>query len=614
MAAVSPGRVGDQIVYASVPAMFQARMRENARRELLLGKEGGAWRAYTGQDLADTVRRWTWGLLALGVKKGDRVAIVSRTRMEWVTADLAVLHAGGVTVGIYPQLLPEDTAYQLAHSEARLVFVEDEAQLEKVRSVRERCPKLEWAVRFGPDLGVAADPFTIARGEFEARGARHEQASGGDAFEQAWTAVGSDDLATIIYTSGTTGPPKGALLSHGNLGFVVASATSAIPGRRGEDLGVVFLPMAHALQRVGGYLGIYNGVRGAFAESVEKVVDAFRELRPTVQVSVPRIWEKIHGRISAAMESAPAHRRAIFRWALAAGRASAPFRKRGRALPPLLRLRWWLARALWRSVVWPRVGLGRVRFLTSGGAPIGEELLEFFYAMDVLILEAWGLTETAAPATLNTPEAFKFGSVGRPIPGVDVRVAPDGELLVRGPGVFKGYYKDEEGTRAAFDREGFFRTGDIGEIDSEGFVRITDRKKDIIVTSGGKKIAPQTLERVLKECRYLGPCLIHGDRRQFVSAILTLDREEIVGWARERGLPGDMGRIAAHEETQRLVTQAVERANGKLAGFERVRRWAVVGDDWSEKTGELTPTLKVKRRALEERYRGLLESFYEDER
>jgi long-chain acyl-CoA synthetase len=233
--------------------------------------------------------------------------------------------------------------------------------------------------------------------------------------------------------------------------------------------------------------------------------------------------------------------------------------------------------------------------------------------MDVLILEAWGLTETAAPATLNTPEAFRFGTVGRPIPGVEVTVAADGELLVRGPGVFRGYYKDAAATDAAFDEQGFFRTGDIGAVDAEGFVTITDRKKDLIVTSVGKKVAPQHLERVLKECPLLGPCLIHGDRRKFVSAILTLDRDEILAWARQRGLPLDLGAIASHEDTERLVAEALERANRKLAGYEQVKRWTVVADEWTDRTGELTPTLKIKRKVLEERYRSVLESFYADE-
>lgn len=609
-------RIGDHVVYPSVPAMFQARTREHAALALLLRKEPAGWRAYTGQHMAENVRRWTNGLFALGVKKGDKVAILSRTRMEWAWADFAILHAGAITVGIYPQLTADEVAYQLAHSESKVVFCEDASQLAKVKSIKDRCPKLEYAVLFDPDPENHDYTFVVPHDDLEMRGDTHEKfagSSGGPEFEASWRALGKDDLATIIYTSGTTGPPKGALLTHGNLCFVVASACASFPSRGQEDFGVSFLPMAHALQRVGNYVAMYNGCRGAFAESVEKILDNFRELRPTVQVSVPRIWEKLYARIQAGLETAPFHRRAIFNMALRAGRESAPLRKKGQPVTGLLGLRWSLARKFFRGVVWPKLGFERVRFLTSGGAPIGLELLEFFYAMDVQILEAWGLTETAAPATLNRIDDFKFGTVGKPIPGVEVKVAQDGELLIRGPGVFKGYYKDDEATKAAFDEQGFFRSGDIGEIDAEGFVKITDRKKNLIVTSAGKKIPPQNLENIFKECPFLGPCLIHGDRRKFLSAIFTLDKEEIAPWAKERGLPADLRQIAAHDETKKLVAQAVEKANAKLASFEQVKKWAVVGDEWTDKTGEMTPTLKIKRKVLEERYSAVLESFYEGE-
>jgi long-chain acyl-CoA synthetase len=616
-------RFGDHIVYPSIPAMFQAKTRELAAHALTFRKEHGAWRAYTGQHMNDSVRRWTWGLLALGVKKGDKVAVISSTRMEWALADFAILHAGGVTVGIYPSLLADDVAYQLEHSEARIVFCENKAQLEKVQSIRSKCPRLEHAILFESDPENHDYTFVIPFDDLEARGDSHERFTAddgpeprqpGDAFERAWKALGPDDLATIIYTSGTTGPPKGALLSHGNLCFVVASASSAIPSRGQQDFGLSFLPMAHALQRVGNYVATYNGTRGAFAESIDKILDNFRELRPTVQVSVPRIWEKLYTKINAGLAQAPWHRRKIFAWMLAVGRESAPYRKRNQEVPGLLGWKWSLARKFFRSKVWPKLGFERVRFLSSGGAPIGLELLEFFYAMDLLILEAWGLTETAAPATLNRIDDFKFGTVGKAIPGVEVRVAPeDGELLVRGAGVFKGYYKDEAATKAAFDEQGYFRTGDIGEIDGEGFVKITDRKKNLIVTSAGKKIPPQNLENVFKECPYLGPCLIHGDRRKFLTAIFTLDKDEITAWAKDRGFAGDLAAIAGHDETKKLVAQAVEKANAKLATYEQVKRWAVVGDEWSDKTGELTPTLKIKRKVLEDRYRTVLESFYEGE-
>jgi len=598
-------------VFPSIPAMFQARMRDHAAFALMLKKEHGAWRAYTGQHMSVSVRRWTLGLLALGVKKGDKVAVLSKTRMEWALADLAILHCGAVTVGIYPQLPADDVAYQLAHSEAKIVFCEDQAQLAKVLSIRDKT-KLEYAVVFDHDPENQDYSFAIPGDDLEMRGSTHEKFNP-DSFDKAWQELKKDDLATIIYTSGTTGPPKGALLTHGNLTFVIAAVAAAIPGHGQGDFGVAFLPMAHALQRVGNYVGMYNGIRGAFAPAVETLIDDFKELRPTVQVSVPRIWEKLYAKIQAGLETASFARRAVFRSMLAAGRASAPYRKTGKPVPFPLSVRWSVARKFFRGVVWPKLGFDRVRFLSSGGAPIGMELLEFFYAMDVLIIEAWGLTETAAPATLNTPDNFKFGTVGRALPGVEVKVAPDGELLVRGPGVFKGYYKDEEATRAAFDEQGFFRTGDIGEIDADGFVKITDRKKNLIVTSLGKKVPPQNLENVFKTCPFLGPCLIHGDRRKFLSAIFTLDKEEIGAWAKARRITGDLAAIAAHDETKKLVSQAVERINGGLANYEQVKRWAVVGDEWTDRTGELTPTLKVKRKVLEERYRPILDAFYEGE-
>ncbi len=603
-------RIGDCVVYSSVPAMFQTIMRQNAALALLLRKEHGSWRAYTGQHFWDAVRKVALGLIALDVKKGDKVAVLSHTRMEWVTADLGILHAGAVTVGIYPQLTAEEVRYQLEHSEAKIVFVENKEQLEKVLSIKDKLPGLKNAILIDLEPELHDYQFTIPFDDLEMRGLTYDKFHEG-AFDATWQALSKDDLATIIYTSGTTGPPKGALLTHGNITFVIASVTSAIPSRGQEDFGVVFLPMAHALQRIGNYVAIYNGVRGAFAESVDKLLDSFRELRPTLQVSVPRIWEKLYSKIQAGLESAPWHRRASFAWAIKAGRASAPYRKRNEPLPALIGFRWNMARKFFRSFVWPRLGFERVRFLTSGGAPIGLELLEFFYAMDMLILEGWGLTETAAPATFNRPEDFKFGTVGKPIPGVEVRVAPDGELIVRGPGVFKGYFKDEEATKAAFDEQGFFRTGDIGEIDAEGFVKITDRKKNLIVTSLGKKIPPQNLENVFRESPFLGPCLIHGDRRKFLSAIFTLDKEEILAWAKDRGIPGELGAVAGHDEVKKLVGQAVERANAKLASFEQVKKWAVVGDEWTDRTGELTPTLKIKRKVLEEKYRGVLDTFYE---
>ncbi|MBI3726134.1 long-chain fatty acid--CoA ligase [bacterium] len=617
-------RMGEHVVFPSIPAMFQSSVRESGQGELFFRKESGAWRAFTAEDVARDVRRLSCGLASIGVAKGDRVGIVAGTRLEWVLADLAILHQGAVTVGVYPTLLADDVAYQLSHSDAKVAFVEDETQLAKVLSVRAKLPSLERIVvlaggpRTGPESALSLEDL----GE---KGEAWDRANPG-AFERATLSVSSEDTATIIYTSGTTGPPKGAVLSHGNFCFVLASTSSVLPSRGEEELGVAFLPLAHALQRVSTYGCIYVRGRTAFAESTDKLMDNLRELRPTVQASVPRIWEKIHARIEAGLECASRGKRAAFRWAHEQGRLAAPYRKKGEALPLVLGLKWSLARSFFRKKVLPRLGLERVRFLSSGGAPIGVDLLEFFYAMDIQVIEGWGLTETAAPATINRADYFKFGSVGLPIPGTDVRIADDGEVLVRGPGVFKGYWKDETATRAAFDEAGYFKTGDIGAIDEDGFLSITDRKKNLIVTSLGKKIAPQNLENILKECPYLGTCLVHGDRRKFLSAIFTLDPEEIVPWARSRGIlpPGGNGEaaaalgahlplLAAHADVRALVEKAVALANAKLAGYEQIKRWAVVGDRWTIEDGSLTPTLKIKRKVLEERYKAILDGFYESE-
>jgi long-chain acyl-CoA synthetase len=581
-------------------------MEENAAHVLYLVKEGNVWRGVTGREIARDVRRLALALADLGVKKGDRVGIVSTTRAEWAAADLAILHLGGVTVGVYPTLLAKDVAYQLVHSGTRVVFVEDGAQLDKLRSEK-----------LGLDRVIVIDPRgTKLEGketsleELSARGERLDQDPGPLArFDAAWRAVGPDDLATIIYTSGTTGPPKGAVLSHGKICYTVSATLSVFPHEK-DEVGVVFLPLAHALQRVSLYCGIARGARGAWNRQLDRLLDDIREVRPTIQVSVPRIWEKAYVRIREGVARASPRRKRIFEWALAVGRSTAPYRKAGKPLPLGLRLKHELAKRLVYDRVKTALFGGRVRFLTSGGAPIGVDILEFFYALDLLIIEGYGLTETAAPASFNRIDDFRYGTVGHPIPGTELRIAEDGEVLVKGPGVFQGYWKDEDATRAAFTDDGWFKTGDIGEIDQDGFLRITDRKKDLIVTSGGKKIPPQNVENLLKaRCPLIAAALVHGDRRNFPSALISLDVEEVT--ARLGGLPpGGLAELTKDPRIVDEVAKGVEAANAELASYERVRKWAIVPDAWTVESGALTPTLKLKRRVLEKRYEGLLDGFY----
>ncbi|HVY61441.1 MAG TPA: AMP-binding protein, partial [Planctomycetota bacterium] len=464
----------------------------------------------------------------------------------------------------------------------RAIFFDRAEQKAKLDAARAQCPALEHAIAF-------ADMDSLA-----ARGAAALARDPG-AFERLVAAVEPADLATIIYTSGTTGPPKGAMLTHRNLASVLEATRDMLP-LGPDDIGVAFLPLAHSLQRVASYGGIAFGVRGAFAESIEKLPESWREIRPTVQASVPRIWEKAYARAQGMVEGGTPLRKALFGWALGVGKRMAEYRRRGaeRFAPRSLKLQHALAERLVFSRVKAVFG-GRVRFLTSGGAPISVEILEFFYAMGILVLEGWGLTETAAPATLNTPDAFKFGTVGRALAGTEVKIAADGEVLVRGPGVFQGYWRDPEATREAFTGDGFFKTGDVGEIDADGFLRITDRKKSLIVTSAGKKIPPANVEAAVKKhAPIVSQVYVHGDRRSFLVALVTLDPEEAKRAA-------DPAAAAA---------AGFEAANRELARYEQVKRWKVLDREFTQEEGLLTPTLKQKRKAIAERYAAEIEALY----
>lgn len=579
----------------SIPALYQERLGERPERVSTYIKIGGAWRGITqGQNL-ERVRRIASGLLALGIARGDRVAVIASTRYEWVCVDYAILHCGAVTIGVYPSSPPDAMRYLLEHGEARVVFVEDAALAERILGFE--LPALEQVVLFDGVLEGRA----LTLGQLEDRASELEAG----AFEERWRSVGHDDLATVVYTSGTTGPPKGAMLSHGNILHVIASVASLFP-TSDEESAVVFLPMAHSLQRVGCYAGLQTGGSGAFAESIDKLIENFREIKPTVQVSVPRIWERAYSKILRGVEEAAPHRRALFRWALGVGRRAAPFRKRGASLPLRLRLPFALAEKLVFKRIRAKMFGERIRFLTSGGAPISIEILEFFYALGLLIIEGYGLTETAAPATINRLEDFRFGSVGKPIPGVALKIAADGEVLLKGPGIFQGYAKNPEATSAAFTEDGWFRSGDIGRVDGDGFLYITDRKKNIIVTANGHNIAPQNIENLFKNAPLISQALVHGDRRKFVSALFTLDPDELT----EREGLRDLSSAAKAPRIRDEVEKLVDKVNLNLPPHERVIKWELVADEWTEANRALTPTMKLKRRVLEERYRETLDAFY----
>jgi long-chain acyl-CoA synthetase len=574
---------------------------------LKLSKVNGVWTPTTWREAYAGLRLATMGLLDWGIRKGDRVGIVSKTRSEWSDADMAAITAGGVVVGIYPTAGAWEMEHIIRHSGCRLIFCENDATLERLLPIREAIGLPEHLVLFETKRGTLPSGVSLLK-DLVSRGEALDREAP-ERFEAAWRAVAPEDLATIAYTSGTTGPPKGVMITHANLYYTAIHAIQTQHITK-EDFGIAYLPLTHMLQRMTVYAIFHVGMKGVFAESIEKLIDNFRELRPTHQVGVPRIFEKIHARIMQRLAEGPPLNRRIFARAMAVGHRASPYKKAGRPLPFPLSLKHALAdRLVFRKI--REIFGGRVKHLISGGAPMSMELLEFFYAAGLLILEGYGLTETVAPVSVNRPEHFKFGTVGQLIDGIEARMGEGNELLLRGQGLFRGYYRDPEATAEAIDADGWFHTGDIAEIDAEGFIRITDRKKDILITAGGKNIAPQNIENLIKAHPCISQVMVHGDRRPYLSALITLDEAELLDFARREGIPAQPPEaLAAHPRVRALIEEHVAAVNARLAPHEAIRRFAILPRDFTEASGELTPTLKIRRREITRAYQDILDDLY----
>jgi long-chain acyl-CoA synthetase len=519
------------------------------------------------QEAGERVDRLAGALLAHGVRKGDAVAVLARTRLEWILLDWAIMSIGAVVVGLYPTNTASECAYVLGHSEAVLAFAEDDEQQAKLEAVRGELPHLREIVAFErlPQFdGDGGEPPSLEE----------------------------DDLATLIYTSGTTGPPKGCMLTHKNLTTAAIRVRTHMEGT--TDTVLLFLPMAHSFARICHQSAAFHGATLALCSDVARVPEALQRTRPTILPAVPRVYEKIHANAVGEIERAGGAKRAIGRWALRVGSRTSALRRRGRPLPPALRAQLGLADRLVFSKVRERLG-GRLRLGVSGAAPLGIDVLEFFHSLNMLVIEGYGLTETASSLSVNDPDDYRFGTVGRAVDGCEIRIADDGEILVRSDTIFAGYYKDADATAAAFTEDGFFRTGDIGELDENGWLKITDRKKDLIITAGGKNIAPQNLENALKSSRFVSQALVVGDRRPYVAALVTLDPTEVEG---------------AGRDPQELVQEVVDDVNRDRVRVEQIKRFAILPRDFSQEEGELTPTLKLKRRVVEEHFADEIDRLY----
>ncbi len=597
----------------SLGRLFWDRVSRSGEQTAQRVKVEGVWRDVSWRALGEEVREVALGLIALGCQPGDTVGILSQTRGEWVRADFAILSMGGVTIPVYPTYPPETLAYIARDSETRTLFVEDERQLRKALAAVAEMPSLETVIVMHGSSGAAGEAAGGASRlrvlDWEALRALGRGAHLTGALEPRLQAVKPGDVATIVYTSGTTGSPKGVVQTHGNH-LAALDMIAQTSGVREGDLHLLFLPLAHSFARMESFLGVRLGLTTAFAESIERLPENLREVSPDFLCSVPRVFEKVYAKILSGVAAAPPLRRRIFHWALAVGRRASRLEQEGRALPAGLRAQKALADRLVFGKLRAALG-GRLRFCVSGSAPLALEIAEFFHAAGILILEGYGLTETCPILASNHPDAFKFGTVGRPFRGVEVKIAEDGEIVVRGPNIAQGYYRKREETAAVFRPEGWFHTGDVGEIDGEGFLRITDRKKDLIKTSGGSYVAPQHIENLLKGDPFVSQALVEGDRRPYPVALITLNPDELAKLARERGL-GDKppAELVRHPAVMERVRRTVDGVNAHLASYAQVKRFAVLPDDFTQDGGELTPTLKVKRRDVRAKYADLLESLY----
>jgi long-chain acyl-CoA synthetase len=572
-------------------------------------KSGERWNDVSLDEFRDTVRWFSTGLYELGVKPGDRVGILSENRPEWTIADFGILAASAVTVPVYPTLLGWQIEYILNDAGTVAVVCSTREQLDKVLETRSHVPSLQNIIVCDlpqPVEGV----LTFA--EVVASGRAFEEKSGRAWFDQSRNSRKPDDLATLVYTSGTTGNPKGAMLTHGNITSNVVAVRENVPFQAG-DVALSILPLSHILERMVDYLYLYKGGTIAYAENVNKVADNLQEIRPQFFAAVPRLFEKMRMRIMDNVATAPAARQKIFHWALKVGEERLPYRVERKPMPAGLKIKSAIADKLVFSKILDRLG-GKVKYVVSGGAPLSQELAAFFIGAGVEILEGYGLTETSPVITVNRPDKRRLGSVGPIINGVEVRIAPDGEILSRGPHIMKGYWNNPEATAQAIDADGWFHTGDIGELDKDGFLKITDRKKDIIINAYGKNIAPQPLEALLKSSPYVGTPVLIGDRRKFLTALIVPNFEKLERDAAAAGIEvKSHEELVGHDGVKAMIQGEINRFNQNLDRQEKIRRFALLPRDFTIEEDEITPSLKVKRKVIDKKYKHVIDQLYADE-
>ncbi len=597
--------------------LLEARARESHDAVALRSKQSGRWVSTSWGAFWDASQALSAALIDAGVEKGDRVLLFSATREEWVITDFGILGAGAVSVPVYPTSTAEQVAWILENADPRVAIVETDAQLEVLRAAASAGRSLTQVVVTEP--GTSLEPIErsgkpaivpVRYADFAAAGARAlERAEQAERLRNRRAGIAPGDLATIVYTSGTTGVPRGAMLSHESLLYEARTLMSSVPVEAGDEH-LLFLPLAHILARIVVFGAVAAGVRTAFAEGMHRVIESFGEVRPTFFVSVPRLFEKV---FAVANENAGAEgpvKARIWRWAVGIGLSASRAKQKGEAPSGLLAARLRYANKIALSKVRERFG-GRLRFAVSGGAPLAKELGEWFHAIGIPVLEGYGLTEMCGCTHVNRMQDFRFGSVGKPIDGVEVQLGKDGEVLLRGPGLMQGFFQQPEATREVIDAEGWLHTGDVGSIDADGFLTIVDRKKDLIVTAGGSNVAPQNIERMLLASPWLSQAVVIGDRERYLIALLALNPSTVKRWAIDHRRGTDPAALAHDPELRAMIQLDIDDVNRRLSRFEQVRKFAILERELSVESGELTETQKPRREKIRERHAGAIRALYD---
>jgi long-chain acyl-CoA synthetase len=602
--AMAPGKEGRMV--ETISQLVLNTLNTYVKGDLFLSKDKGAYVPISTGEAKRQIEEIALGLRSLGCKAGDKVVILAENSPSWVMADFANLCLGAVTVPIYPTLVPEQIRYIIDDSDASIVLCSSPALWQKIESVKNSLTKVDHFVLF--QRSAPAGTWTLD--ELRDKGRKWGEQNP-NVFSGMTSAVKPDDMASLIYTSGTTGIPKGVMLTHGNFVSNIKTLASIVSFGH-PDYVLSFLPLSHVLERMVTMAFLYKGCSIAYAENVDTVAENLLEIRPQIMVSVPRLFEKLYAKVMDNVLLSSGIKQKIFHWAVRVGMEYGRRTIQNKKIPGFLMWKRKLADKLVFSKILEKTG-GRVRFFVSGGAPLSKDIAEFFHALGLVILEGYGLTETAPVIAVNTFENLKFGTVGKPIPGVEVKIAADGEILVKGPNVMKGYYKKEAETREVFDPEGWFHTGDIGFLDKDGFLLITDRKKDLIVTAGGKNIAPQYIENTLKRNPYIANAVVVGGRRKFISALIVPNMEKLEAYAKLKGIVYAAGRdLVAHDAVKKFMFEEVERSTPNLAPYEKVKKIILLERDFDLEKEEITPTLKVRRNRVEQKYRDQIDALYRE--